>query len=283
MLLLFCFLLFLSSSSTNFKVDAQSRCTHQDEISALLQFKENFQIDCTHRYGDEGYPKTSSWKNPESFLNGDVEWDGVKCDLVSGHVIDLDLSSSCLRGSINSTTSSNIFSRLVHLEHLNLADNRLQDSSIQLNSLSRLTYLNLSHSLTILDTIEISKLSKIISLDLSYNLESTLDLKSLIENLTTLEQLHLSHTNINSEIPKWLFTNMSSLRSLQLDSCRLHREFPQGIFQLPKLQHLNIAWNPCLEGHLPTDFNSSNPPLLGSVGRVFPTSRKRITLARCFF
>ncbi|KAF3441584.1 hypothetical protein FNV43_RR15498 [Rhamnella rubrinervis] len=56
------------------------------------------------------YPKVASW---EVHRGGDCcSWDGVEYDASSGHVIGLNLSSSCLYGSINST--SNLF-QLVHL------------------------------------------------------------------------------------------------------------------------------------------------------------------------
>jgi hypothetical protein len=142
---------------------------HDDESSALLQFKEGFVID---KSASPYYPltcqKVASWA-----LEGDksdcCSWDGVECDEDTGHVIGLDLSSSCLYGSINS--SSSLF-RLVHLKRLNLAYNHFNFSPIppQVRNLSKLTYLNLTASMFSGQIpSEISHLSHLTSLHLCYN------------------------------------------------------------------------------------------------------------------
>jgi len=80
----------------------QSLC-HDDESFALLKFKESFTINKSASDDSSAYPKVLLWK-PES---GDCcRWRGIKCNEDTGHVISPDLSSSCLYGSINS--SSNI-------------------------------------------------------------------------------------------------------------------------------------------------------------------------------
>ena len=110
---------------------------HNDERSALLQFKESFIANpsCFIPYA---YPyRVASWT-----LQGENSscclWDGVDCDEGSGHVIGLNLSSSCLYGSINS--SSSLF-RLVHLQVLDLSYNHFNYSHIPstIGNLSMLT------------------------------------------------------------------------------------------------------------------------------------------------
>ena len=109
---------------------------HDDESSALLHFKESFIINKSASSDPDAYPRVSSWR-----LEGEnsdcCSWDGVDCDEDAGHVIGLDLSSSCLYGSINS--NSTLF-RLAHLQSLNLADNHFNYSQIpsQVGNLSRL-------------------------------------------------------------------------------------------------------------------------------------------------
>ena len=132
---------------------------HDDESSALLQFKQSFHWNLNSCFDPSDYPpKISSWK-VEGVDTDCCSWDGVECNEETGHVIGLDLSSSCLYGSINS--NSTLF-RLVHLQSLNLAYNHFNYSQIpsQLGNLSRLTYLN--HSSTMFSgqiSFEVSKLS----------------------------------------------------------------------------------------------------------------------------
>ncbi|KAL6124519.1 hypothetical protein ACLB2K_077031 [Fragaria x ananassa] len=233
-----------------------------EERSALLQFKESFVIDTSASGYAGAYPKVSSWKQ-----NSCCSWDGVKCEENTGHVIGLDLSSSCLYGYINS--KSTLF-RLVHLQSLNLADNNFNYSQIPttIRNLPKLRYLNLSASVFSGQVpSEVSQLSKLSSLDLSLNLDGvssdgllTLkpsNLATLVHNLTRLENLYLSFTNISSTIPESV-ANLSFLTSLDLRNCQLFGEFPVRIFQLQNLKLLSVRYNPDLTGYLP-EFNQSCP------------------------
>ncbi|KAM4119400.1 hypothetical protein ACJW30_03G055900 [Castanea mollissima] len=227
------------------------------ERFALLQFKQSFVINESVSSDPSAYPKVSSWNSGEA--NDCCSWDGVQCDTVTGHVIGLDLSSSYLYGSINS--SSSLF-HLVHLQMLNLADNDFNYSQIppSIRYLSNLTYLNLSFSCFV-DQIppEILQLSKIDSLALAENdlkLQKP-SLKSLVENLPRLKHLYLEFVNISSTVPH-ILANLSSLMSLGLTSCGLYGEFPIEVFRLPNLEILIVSGNENLTGHLP-EFNSSSP------------------------
>ncbi|XP_050255186.1 receptor-like protein 7 [Quercus robur] len=227
-----------------------------DESSTLLQFKESFIANSTCR-GPDDYPKVASW-----MLEGENSscclCDGVDCDDDTGHVIGLNLSSSCLYGSINS--SSSLF-RLIHLRQLDLSYNFFNYSQIPstIGNLSMLTYLNLSNSF-FLGQIpsEISLLNKLSILDLSYNFHSFLQrlelkratLESLVQNLTNLEKLDLSVVDISSPVPNQL-ANISSLTALALHDCRLVGQFPIRILQLPGLQILVLGNNFDLKGYLP--------------------------------
>ncbi|PON96227.1 LRR domain containing protein [Trema orientale] len=138
----------------------------------------------------------------------------------------------------------------------------------ELGFLSELTHLNLSTSVfSGRIPSRILKLSKLSSLDFSMNshpyfgtnlleLERSV-LVSLARNLTRLEKLHLSRVNISSPLPKNL-ANLSSLPSFNVKGCRLSGELPTRMFQLPKLEYLNLRCNPFLVGHLP-EFHSSSP------------------------
>ncbi|KAL4602194.1 hypothetical protein ACB092_10G035900 [Castanea dentata] len=229
------------------------------ESFALLQFKQSFAINGSASGDPFAYPKISSWKAGER--NDCCSWDGVLCDRVTGHVIGLDLSSSYLYGSINS--SSSLF-HLVHLQKLNLADNDFNYSQIppSIGYLSNLTYLNLSMS-NFGSQIppEIFELSKLASLDLAFNplkLQKP-SLKSLVENLTSLKLLYLMEVDISSPVPH-ILANLSSLTNLDLEGCGLYGEFPTQIFKLPNLQVLFVGYNPNLTGYLP-EFHTHSPLL----------------------
>ncbi|XP_075650084.1 uncharacterized protein LOC142620629 [Castanea sativa] len=200
--------------------------------------------------------------------NSCCSWEGVDCNEGSGHVIGLNLSNSCLYGSINS--SSSLF-RLVHLQVLDLNYNRFNYSHIPstIGNLSMLTHLNLFYSFFVGQIpSEISLLNKLSILDLSYNYFSYYsplpglelkrpNLKSLIQNLTNLEKLHLYMVDISCPVPNQL-ANMTSLTSRALGYCGLVGEFPIGILQLPNLQFLELSSNSDLVGYFPESHLSSH-------------------------
>jgi Leucine-rich repeat (LRR) protein len=253
LLSLLLFYLILFSASYSF---VQPVC-HDDESFALMKFKESFTINLSASGDPSAYPKVSLWE-PGS---GDCcRWRGVKCNEDTGHVISIDLSSSCLYGSINS--SSSLF-QLVHLQSLNLADNHFNHSHIPaaFRQLSRLTNLNLSYSVFSGQIAsEIFELSNLVSLDLSGGNSLKLQkpgLKSLAQKLTNLIELNLSEVDISSTVPN-ILANLSSLTSLFLSDCGLHGEFPTGIFHLHNLRSLDAGLNKDLTGRIP-DLNRSSP------------------------
>ncbi|CAL8139015.1 unnamed protein product [Prunus armeniaca] len=262
--------IFLSLIDTRCFLFVQTRTLGQvDECSSLLQFKESFAINKSVYADPRSYPKISFWtREGDGNRSNCCSWDGVECDEDSGHVVGLNLSSSCLYGSIN---SSNTLFRLVHLQRLDLSDNHFNFSQIPSrfgHDLSSLTYLNLSNSFFSGQIpSEISKLSKLSTLDLSANYRKAdaygiplkltkANMRSLVKNLTTIKQLHLSWVEMYSTVPD-ILVNASSLTSLQLRSCGLNGEFPVGIFHLPNLEVLDVYGNSNLTGYFP-NFNRSN-------------------------
>ncbi|XP_044502550.1 receptor-like protein 6 [Mangifera indica] len=236
----------------------QSLC-HDNECFALWQFKESLVINEQASVDPSAYPKVNSWKLEGE--NGDCcSWDGVKCHEVTGDVIGLNLTSSYLYGSINS--SSCLFC-LVNLEWFSLADNDFNGSKIPsgIINFSKLSHLDLTATnFSGQIPSEILELSKLEDLFLWQNTHMELQkpsLKSLIEKLTNLKTLYLSQVNISSSIP-YILTNQSSLTELSLRECRLQGEFPTKIFQLPNLQFLSVRYNPDLIGYLP-EFDASSP------------------------
>ncbi|KAH9752527.1 Receptor-like protein 7 [Citrus sinensis] len=228
---------------------------HDDERSALLQFKESRISGDFYAWKFDCRPTMASWKPEEGNVDC-CSWDGVHCNKNTGHVIKLDLSHSCLFGSINS--SSSLF-KLVHLEWLNLALNDFNSSEIppEIINLSRLSYLNLSGtSLSGQIPSEILKLSNLVSLDLSLNdvpggrLElQKPSLVNLVEKLSNLKTLDLGDVSIQSTIPHNI-TNLSSSMFVSLQNCELQGRIPSSLGNLSKLLHLDLSLNE-LQGELP--------------------------------
>ncbi|XP_023768122.1 receptor-like protein 7 [Lactuca sativa] len=229
-----------------------SSTSHDEECSALFQFKQTIIHQHDAACAAHGSQVLHSWNTSFDCCS----WDGVACsndhDQYYGHVIGLDLSESSLCGYINS--SSTLFN-LVHLQRLNLAMNYFGESQIpsEIGRLKQIRSLDLSYSgFSGQIPNGISQLMRLSSLDLSGNSLKLYSpsLKKLVQNLTGLAELHLSGVEISSSVPHFL-ANFSSLRSIKLRSCSLQNEFPAAIFELPKLQVLDLANNTDLTGSFP--------------------------------
>ncbi|GMN19681.1 hypothetical protein TIFTF001_039869 [Ficus carica] len=192
-------------------------------------------------------------------------WDGVTCNAKNGQVVGLDLRRSGIHGPLS--PNSSLFN-LLHLERLNLAYNNFSFSAIPSTSgkLSRLSHLDLSYSVFSGKVPpEIARLTELVSLDLSsYRDDShpvTVDMTRLVQNLTKLRVLRLDQvTSISSSIHKSL-VNLSSLTSLSLRGSYLDGEFPDYIFNLPKIEAINMSWSysfPTGLGFLPEFQSGSN-------------------------
>nr|XP_048326646.1 receptor-like protein 47 [Ziziphus jujuba var. spinosa] len=244
-------------------VSVQKPSCHDEERSALLQFKDSFVINQSASSFEGAYPKFLQWKSNNCCL-----WDGINCDAKAGHVIALHLSSSCLFGSINS--NSTLFS-LIHLQILSLSDNHFNFSQIPtaIGQLSHLTYLNLSSSAFYGQVpLEISDLNKLSSLEMSYNYDPVIEekflqlkdpnFKTLVRNLTGLEILILNFVDMSSESLTRLQLGDNNLslvfgeasrnatdskfKLLDLSSCNL-RKFPHFLKHQNELEWLVLSRN----------------------------------------
>ncbi|KAH0642975.1 hypothetical protein KY289_033949 [Solanum tuberosum] len=256
LLIAFCvyslFIIFIQQSQLTYA--GQHLCP-RDEAFYLLQFKQDLTVDPNAYHCDnKTRGKTLSWN-----VTGDCcQWDGVTCNGFTGHVIGLDLSSSCFRGTIH---ANNSLTKLGHLQRLNLAFNELNDFPLgnSISELSSLMHLNLSAS-GFADGKMIppglSKLSKLISLDLSRNYiqVARTTFTSLLQNLTNLEVLLFDNVYAPFELPK---NFPSSLRKLSLEGTNMFGSISDSqLFHLPNLQMLRLGSNPLLTGTLP-NFNWS--------------------------
>jgi len=226
-----------------------------DQSLSLLQFKESFSINSSASWNCQ-HPKTESWKEGTDCCL----WDGVTCDLKTGHVTGLNLACSMLYGTLHS--NSTLFS-LHHLQKLDLSDNHFNSSHIssRFGQFSNLTHLNLNFSVfTGQVPSEITHLSKLVSLDLSQNEYLSLEpisFDKLVRNLTKLRELDLGSVNISLVAPNSLTNLSSSLSSLSLRGCGLQGKFPGNNFLLPNLESLDLSYNEGLTGSFPSS-NLSN-------------------------
>ncbi|XP_057989626.1 receptor-like protein 6 isoform X1 [Hevea brasiliensis] len=236
---------FQASASFSFNSSSAAMLCQHDQSLALLQFKKNFSITSDASPWDfpypKPYPKTDTWKEGTDCCL----WDGVTCDIETGNVIGLDLSSSLLYGTID---SNNTLFFLPHLQKLDLSNNNFNHSQIvpQFGQFLNLTYLNLNYSVFEGQIpLEISYLSGLVSLDLSRNsyliLEATI-FNQLVQNLTQLQELDLSGVNMSLVAPNSLMNLSFSLTSLNLRSCSLEGKFPD-ISHLFELVSLDFSAN----------------------------------------
>ena len=179
-------------------------------FSLTCCIKNSFTLN-TSLYDNSYSLKTESWKNGTDCC----EWDGVTCDIISGHVIGLDLSCSNLQGQLH--PNSTIFS-LRHLQQLDLSYNDFSGSSLYsaIGDLVNLMHLNLSYSQISGDIPStISHLSKLRSLhlgdDQSMMRVDPYTWNKLIQNATNLRELSLDGVDMSSigESSLSLLTNLS--------------------------------------------------------------------------
>ncbi|KAF9672592.1 hypothetical protein SADUNF_Sadunf11G0058200 [Salix dunnii] len=240
-----------SLSSSNFSSPVQ--LCPADQSLALLQFNDSFPIMSSFLWGEDCYqqPKTVGWRVGTDCCS----WDGVICNMKTGHVIGLDLGCSMLYGTLHS--SSTLFF-LHHLQKLDLSRNNFNGSLISssFGQLLHLTHLNLNSS-NFAGQVppEISHLSRLASLDLSENklMLEPISFNKLAQNLTQLKELYLNTVNMYLVVPSSFMNLSSSLTSLQLRYCELQGELPFSLGKLKQLEYLDLASNHFI-GPMPGDF-----------------------------
>ncbi|XP_048128998.1 receptor-like protein 9DC3 [Rhodamnia argentea] len=244
-----CLLVSLSAQALlDFPFTTAQSC-HPVQSNALLQFSNSLTVQ-TDMY-PHCDPKTTRWENGLDCCL----WDGVACDNVTGNVIGLDLSFSCLQGTLHSDSS--LFA-LRHLQSLNLGANNFLTSPIlpELSVFTELRHLNLTYSnFSGLVPTEISYLSKLVLLDLSQTFNGTTtyvpsglrientDFKVLVQNLTELRVLKLDLVDMSAVSPSSFVNLSSSLTVFSASSCNLQGELPPNIFRLPNLLDLDLQSN----------------------------------------
>uniref|UniRef100_A0A199UCB8 Leucine-rich repeat-containing N-terminal plant-type domain-containing protein n=1 Tax=Manihot esculenta TaxID=3983 RepID=A0A199UCB8_MANES len=148
-------------------------------------------------------------------------WDGVTCDDINGHVVELVLSWASIMGNISLHLGN-----LSNLQYLDLS----MKPSLAIHSLhfpSSLKYLNLSYLSIIADVSHV--------------------------NFTSLEVLNLGWNNFHSTIPRWLY-NITKLQNLVLHSGPFRGSLSTDISNLKSLASLDADFN-SLEGNIPNTLN----------------------------
>ncbi|CAN1838495.1 Probable LRR receptor-like serine/threonine-protein kinase At3g47570 [Linum perenne] len=243
--------------------------SNETDRLALLEFK--FKIS-----GDP-LGVLSSWNDSVHFC----EWYGVSCSKRHhGRVIDLNLSSHGLSGSISPHVGNLSFlkflrlfnnsftgeippeiGRLRRLERLSLFNNSL-DGEIppNISGCSALTILDLSYNqFTGVLPVEVGDMKNLEYLDLSYNMLSG-SIPSSLGNLSSLQVFALSHNKISGRVPDTL-GRLKSLMSLYLNFNNLSGEIPTSIFNLTSLTIMTFGFNYQLHGNLPWNLGLTLPNL----------------------
>ncbi|PHT51540.1 hypothetical protein CQW23_06002 [Capsicum baccatum] len=170
--------------------------------------------------GKTSVPKTMSWNESTDCCT----WDGVTGDMLTGHVIGLNLSCSLLHGTIHPNSS------LVQ--------------EFEASQPFRL-FLSWKHPIRNFITFKFG-FTYLSSSSFGLQLDKN-TFETLLQNFTKLEVLSLYSVNVSSPIPMNL---SSSLRYVDLESTNLQGILTNSFFDLPNLEMLNLGYNE-ISGELP--------------------------------
>ncbi|XP_057789419.1 receptor-like protein 7 [Salvia miltiorrhiza] len=266
--------LFFISILSSFIFITHSCLDHQKKL--LLQLKDELSFDSSFS------TKLVRWNETDECC----KWHGVECD-AAGYVVSLQLDHESISGEI--ADSSSLF-RLVHLQKLNLAYNKFNNTRIPkgIHNLTYLTHLNLSNAeFGGQVPLQLSFLRRLVCLDISYEYLGTLsleypNLEMLVSNLTGLRELYLDRVGVTSshERRKWshiISSYLPNLTTLSLVRCGLSGPLAKSFWQLHSLSILRLDWNnlgpelPDLFTNFPslTTLSLSDCSLKGSIPPTF--------------
>ncbi|XP_042479867.1 receptor-like protein 9DC3 [Macadamia integrifolia] len=248
---------FLSSPSPS--PSSPHLCFH-DERQALLQL---MQMHYHFHPKSKHYP-FKSWNLPNTDC---CFWEGITCDVTTGHVVGLDLPHSSLYGSIHS--NSTLF-HLHHLQMLNFSGNYFSGQiPSQISQFSDLVSLDLSFNRFVGQIpSEISWLTKLVFLDFSGYRLSKFDiyrrffqleipnLRAFVQNLSRLRELRLDGVDLSAQKNRdWcrhLSSALPNLHVLSMRNCSLTGPLDASISNLRFLSELYLSENQDISSTVPS-------------------------------
>ncbi|CBI36558.3 unnamed protein product, partial [Vitis vinifera] len=184
-------------------------------------------------------------------------WSGVRCNNGRDQVIELDLRSQALRGTISPAISNLSFLRV-----LDLSGNFFEgEIPAEIGALFRLQQLSLSSNL-LRGKIpaELGLLRELVYLNLGSNqLVGEIPVSLFCNGSSTLEYVDFSNNSLSGEIPL-KNCELKELRFLLLWSNRLVGHVPQALSNSTKLEWLDVESN-LLSGELPSGIVQKMPNL----------------------
>lgn len=198
-----------------------------------------------------------NWSNNSNWMGAtgsECTWWGVVCDPGETTVLEINLGSNNLVGSLTKELGA-----FGHLEVLNLSYNQLADKiPMQLGSLKKLRWLVLNNNQLYGDIpANLGDLHSLEVLYLQYNQLSG-ELPIYLENLRNVKAIHLDRNKLIGPLPaEW--GRLADLQVLYLEHNQLSGSIPPQWGNLDNLLELDLLGN---------KLTGSIPPELGNLGHL---------------